>query len=362
MQLVSATVALKDMLLDPNNPRIRSLNNCVTVSLEHIGEPDVQEQILQKLNSDKTYGISELQVSIARNGLVPVENIIVTRHADGKYLVVEGNRRIAAVKQLLEGVNGSLYNLTSEKKGKLAQIEVKVVEKEHPEEDILQFVRLIQGLRHISGTKEWEAFQKAWFTCTMKEAYGMSLSDITALLGLEQRVVSRYYKTYKALMQMKDDPNFGRFAEARLFTYFEELLENIIIQKWLDWDNDHLKFKNTPNLQTMYSLLSGGKGESQPAQCLKSHRDIRSFGKILSKEKLKENFLAGNLSLHQALTLGGQPIKPWQKKALRFNESLGTLGEEDVRKMNHEDIALLKTAQRLIISLLKTASDLGVMQ
>jgi len=226
----------------------------------------------------------------------------------------------------------------------------------------MQFVRLIQGLRHISGSKEWEAFQKAWFTCTMKDTYGMSLSDITALLGLEQRVVSRYYKTYKALTQMKDDSYFGQYAEARLFTYFEEMLENTTIQKWLDWDNNQLKFRNNTNLQTMYSLLSGTKEKNHTVQSLISHKEVRSFGRILSKPKIKENFLAGHLTLQQALTLVGQPIHPWQRKALNFNQALGTLGEEDVKNMTSEDIALLKTAQRLIGNLLKTANDLELVQ
>jgi|GEM_PF-2992248 len=362
MQLVTVTAALDDMWLDPNNPRIRTLKNGVTVPRENIGDPDVQLQILQKFSSDKTHGIFELQVSIARNGLVPVENIIVIHHASGKYLVVEGNRRIAAIKLLLTDAYGNIHNLSREKMERLAQIEVKVVEKESPEEDIMQFVRLIQGLRHISGSKEWEAFQKAWFICTMKDTYGMSLSNITALLGLEQGVVSRYYKTYKALMQMKDDNHFGRFAEARLFSHFEELLENTTVQRWLDWDNEQLKFKDIRNLHTMYSLLSGAKGNNQSVQYLKTHKDVRSFSRILSKPKIKENFLAGHLTLQQALTLVGQPIHLWQQKVLKFNQALGTLGDEEVKKMTSEDIALLKTAQRLVGNLLKAASDLGDMQ
>ncbi|MBS4032290.1 MAG: ParB N-terminal domain-containing protein [Clostridiales bacterium] len=311
MRLVTVTAALEDLWFDPSNPRIHTPEDSLTLPKENIGDPDIQLEILQKLAVDKEHSIFRLQVSIARNGLLPIDNIIVIRLDNGKYLVVEGNRRIAAIKLLLMGTYGNILNLSQEKIQHLTKIKVLVVDKEYPEENIMRFARLFQGLRHISGSRdEWNDFQKAWFTCMMKDSYDMGLSDISKIFSSEQRVVSRHYKSYKALMQMKDDSHFGQFAEAHLFAHFEEMLESTTIQQWLDWDNDELKFKNTTTLHTMYSLLAGAKKQNCTVQTLKSSKDVRSFSRILSKPKIVDNFLAGHITLQDALTLVGQPIHP----------------------------------------------------
>lgn len=78
---------VNNILLDPRNPRIPPTS-----------EPLDQHSLITELVAhDKVY---ELAQNIALNGYYPVEALIVARE-DGQNIVVEGNRRLAALKLLI---------------------------------------------------------------------------------------------------------------------------------------------------------------------------------------------------------------------------------------------------------------------
>ena len=80
-------ISVSDILLDPRNPRIPPAN-----------EPLDQRSLLAELvDHDKVY---ELAQNIAQNGYYPVESLIVMKEG-GKMVVIEGNRRLAALKLLI---------------------------------------------------------------------------------------------------------------------------------------------------------------------------------------------------------------------------------------------------------------------
>ena len=96
-QLVSRDVPLQDLYLDPNNPRFVDLHS-EYVPDDRVPDPVVQETALSILNS--RFGLDRLRLSISVNGYLPVDRIIVRDIGGGKYVVLEGNRRIAAAKTI----------------------------------------------------------------------------------------------------------------------------------------------------------------------------------------------------------------------------------------------------------------------
>ncbi|RMH34192.1 MAG: hypothetical protein D6694_15355 [Gammaproteobacteria bacterium] len=82
-----AYLTVTNLLLDPNNPRIPD-------SGENLSQRDLLADLLA---NDKVY---ELAKSIVENGYYPVESLIIVKEGKNKY-VVEGNRRLAALKLLL---------------------------------------------------------------------------------------------------------------------------------------------------------------------------------------------------------------------------------------------------------------------
>lgn len=80
-------ISVNNILLDPRNPRIPPAS-----------EPlDQRSLIAELVDHDKVY---ELAQNIAQNGYYPVESLIVVREG-GKIVVIEGNRRLAALKLLI---------------------------------------------------------------------------------------------------------------------------------------------------------------------------------------------------------------------------------------------------------------------
>lgn len=100
----SKTIALDQLLLDPNNYRFKGEKNRPVVSDKRFGEATVQKKTAERLRQD---GLQELKQSILANGFLPVERIVVRAHEyspDGaeQYVVLEGNRRVASLKWIQE--------------------------------------------------------------------------------------------------------------------------------------------------------------------------------------------------------------------------------------------------------------------
>src|SRR5712691_3060410 len=85
------------LLFDPNNYRFQDTDNFVYAAEERFHEDSVQRRAYQRIRLED--GLQALKSSIMRNGYIPVERIVIrpdTGSASGKYLVIDGNRRLAA--------------------------------------------------------------------------------------------------------------------------------------------------------------------------------------------------------------------------------------------------------------------------
>jgi hypothetical protein len=100
-EFTSEVVPLSKLLLDPNNYRFQDEPDFVFAQQSRFAEDSVQARASRRLRDE---GLVELKNSILKNGFLPVERIVVTpyEHAEEKYLVLEGNRRVAALRWMSE--------------------------------------------------------------------------------------------------------------------------------------------------------------------------------------------------------------------------------------------------------------------
>ena len=110
-------VPIDSLFLDPNNPRfISDLSERVTYKDSQIvrQQPDTLKKFVRSAgpnNPDEDVtNIRSLYESMVRMGYVAVDRIVVRSIAGfpDKYLVLEGNRRIAAVKTILTDYEAAL--------------------------------------------------------------------------------------------------------------------------------------------------------------------------------------------------------------------------------------------------------------
>ncbi|MFZ0266299.1 hypothetical protein, partial [Caulobacter sp.] len=127
VQLEALTLTPDQLLLDPNNYRFHDLPGYRAVTRARFAEKGVQDRALQFLQETPAFDLGALRESIISNGFVPFEQIVVEAFSDEpnqpaaetgagmdpktKYVVVEGNRRAAAIKTLLRDHEGGARDL-----------------------------------------------------------------------------------------------------------------------------------------------------------------------------------------------------------------------------------------------------------
>lgn len=132
------------LFLDPNNYRFHDLQGYSAVkNRSRYQEPGVQQQALKLLRETTAFDFGSLKDSIRTNGYIPIEQIVVIHYDDDeqgnkRYLVIEGNRRTACLKTLLEDSQMAAVDLANEVKESIEQISVVELKGTQEEIKILQ--------------------------------------------------------------------------------------------------------------------------------------------------------------------------------------------------------------------------------
>lgn len=176
-------VAVSQLLLDAENPRLPvSVDRDQQSMLDYIAE---------------TTAIEELMDAIAENNFFPGEPLIVVKHKTEKdaYTVVEGNRRLTALKLLQDPANCSKPGVRMRdiaNKAKHKPTSVPIVECPN-RKGVLPYL----GFRHITGIKQWEPLAKAryieqLFELTDKKSDPkMRYCDVARAIGSRQDHIKR---------------------------------------------------------------------------------------------------------------------------------------------------------------------------
>lgn len=342
LKLDRKTVPLNDLLLDPNNPRFFELNNWKRVEANFYHLEKVQKIAFEMFETTQIGQIDELIDSIKSNGYVPAEVIVVKPYEfeSAKYIVIEGNRRLTAIKQI---VQDALDPENDELVQALQNLDVLIY---IPTGDLQQDKMnetILQGIRHISGPKEWGAYQKANLVVQLHDESNQSWSDIAKRLGLGTRVVTRYYRAYKALRQMKDNDEFGEKGKPDLFSLFDEALKSSSIRDWLRWKDNSMSFTDYQRLYTFYSLLVGDNVQKER---ISNPQHMRQFSEIImsGKSDVLSRFLEGELSLDTAVRLSKpEPPPVLLRDSLKsFIDTLNKFPVEQLSKLSEDDFTLFE--------------------
>ena len=152
--------------------------------------------------------LRELWDSINQRGFERFEPLVAYLDKDGRYIVVEGNRRLAAVKSLLdpgalEKVRITVPPLSDEARSSITTLPVIVVDKREDADDYI-------GFKHINGPSTWGALAKAkfgvkLFSTTRVEpgAVDTRIQTLSKRLGDSRQLILRSLIAYKIFEQAK---------------------------------------------------------------------------------------------------------------------------------------------------------------
>lgn len=355
LKLDPKVVSLDDLLLDPNNPRFFEIAQWEKVepNLYHLEK--VQRIALERLELTHIGQIDELVNSIKSNGYIPAEVIVVKPYEyDGsKYIVIEGNRRLTAMKRIIQN---ALDPLNDELVQSLQNLQVLVYTPTGNTEQDQINETILQGIRHISGPKEWGAYQKANLVVKLHDEASQSWPSIGNRLGLSALMVGRYYRAFKALRQMMNDEEFGQKARPDLFSLFDEALKSNAIKDWLRWQDNIKEFTDHQRRYSFYSLLVGDPEKIQPAR-ITNPQHMRLFSSIVmsGKSDIIARFLEGNIDIETAAQLAKpEPPPVLLRDSLHsFIRTLSNFPVEQLMRLTEEDIALFNQITQQLENLRK---------
>lgn len=361
--LSQITININNILLDPNNPRFAELGDDMDLIPEtRFSEHKIQKDAYDKMRSDK-FDVSELKDTIKTLGFLPMDKIVVREwkinkaETEKKYIVVEGNRRITALKWLIDLHQSGKETFTEKQLENFTNLDVLLLDQENAPESTLW---ILPGLRHVSGIKEWGPYQKARAVFILRES-GSTPQESAQSLGLSTRAANQLWRSYLALEQMRSDEEFGESAEPKMYSFFEEIFKKAEVREWLNWSDSERKFTNSSNLREMYSWIVGESDDDgdfiEPK--LSEAKNIRDLGPILKDEQslsiLRSN--GGSLLRARAKYEADHP-EEWAPIIMKADSTLTNLSVSALKKLTNEDIDQLNRLKERINSILSDREKL----
>ncbi|MGL6316361.1 ParB N-terminal domain-containing protein [Vibrio sp. WXL103] len=334
------------LMLDANNPRL------------FIGNTGADQDTLIKMLVD-TADLKELVQSMAENGYIPIEPLIVTESGTDKYVVLEGNRRLAALRVLM---NPDLArqcrvsvptDISEQVKATFKQVAVYKVASEKD-------ARSLIGFKHVNGPHKWESFAKAQFAYKWyiaEKDNGLTIDDIANKLGDKNNTVRSLVSAMFVLEQAKEsgtyDVSTDRTTIKFAYSHFYTALNRSEYKDFLGLEKDwSAKPKSNPiaedkldNLKDVLTGLYGYKPDQRPAIIGSQNPDLKHFGEVLNNSSSYDVFKNGHTPLKELYSLAGDPLKHVKDAFIRINQQLDTISSVLDRAENLDESTLSQIEQ-----------------
>ncbi len=355
-EFAEKSVQLEHLLLDPNNYRFQDSQDFVLAVEDRFHEESVQDVAAQRLRAD---GLQQLKNSIAKNGFLPVERLVVREYPakEGYYVVVEGNRRLASLKWLKadHDAGADIDERVVEAFGGVPVLVVGEVEGDPA------FFEALMGIRHVSGIKEWGGYQRAKLVMSLRDTHGLQPSEVSRRLGLSTKEVNRRYRAIRALQQMEQDEEFGEYASSELFPIFMEIIKAPTVKDWLGWDEDEAKATNEAHVEQFYALLCPREEEEKehPPK-IRTGDEARYLKRILESPEATEVLFDSTKPYLDAVAIVSreEQAQAWVGKLDIAISALSHLGWMAVKNLSAEQIEKVRKLESLSAAVLSTHEKL----
>lgn len=368
--------------LDPENPRLAKEN-----------EESTQLDLLQVLYNE--FDIEELAYSMSENGYFDEEPIVVVPKKlpkdfklskdieeqqkelqelvnSGKirFTVVEGNRRTATLKLLLDSELRKKVKASSDfPKPANASVEadLKIIPAIfYPDRDDIS---AYLGVRHIAGLLKWEAYAKAVFLANRieegikkKKSVEESIKEVQRQTADRSDVIKKQYLCYKVLKEAEDDLSFDITGIKNRFSLITVALNSPSIRDFIGVESykavNFSKPRVVPKnkLERLEKLLTWiyGNGKDKSAILTDSRKITSRLAPILADEEATE-YLLKYENLEDAYERSGGEKKFLMKKINDATKNLKNAlslaykyKTEDVVSIIDECIAAAEELKRMV--------------
>lgn len=271
-------ISVVKLSLDAKNPRLAGEELTV----------DDQDQIVRILWKDRA--VNELVDSIAASGYWKHEELFAANEG-GKLIVIEGNRRLAAVKLLTDdglrnrlGITG-MPLLPATERRKLETLPVI----ECRREDVWQYI----GFKHVNGPQDWDSIAKAEYIARVHNDYNVPLEQIARTIGDRHDTVRRLYRGLMVLQQAERTGKFDvndryntRFAYSHLWTGlgYENIQDFLGLTVEKGFEPNPIPKPHLENLRELCLWLYGSKEDKKEPLVRSQNPDLRKLDETLGSK------------------------------------------------------------------------------
>lgn len=332
---------------DPANPRFTP-----DMDVDPRSEVDVIREL------DQRSDLGELIQSIAASGYVDIEPLVIMEEG-GKLLVLEGNRRLAALRLLRHP------NLAAEVGVKLPQVDLskaatfervtvyRVMDRSAAQDFI--------GFKHINGPHRWDSLAKARFAAQWLEQEkrvegGLSLRDIARRMGDRHDTIKRMVAGYLVLEQAERAKVFDAHDRYNSlgplpFSHLYVGITRPPIRDFLGLPDEGRLDDPMPNpvpsdhiesLRQMMLWLFGSKRDDQPPIVTSQNPHIKQLSEVLGHSVARTMLMSGN-PLKMAL---GQVEKPSEafERAIASAHSQLEMAQQKLDSYDGSSVTMLEIA------------------
>jgi len=301
-------VNINDINLDLENPRVPlSIRKQDSAKSSDEVNKDILEYLI------KTGSLTELMLSIGENGFFSGEALLLINDPKNKdkYIVVEGNRRVSALKLLhnpeLATVSVNKIKEASELFEEPPSQIPSIIFQDRDE--ILKYL----GYRHITGIKNWKALEKARYMNTMYQKIkkpemqdSAVYQEIAKSIGSQRSYVKRILEAFELYSYIEEKDFFsipGLNDQNFHFVNLSDSLNRENIAQFLrenDGRTDDTFNKDNLKEWTEWIFKENAEGGTR----LKgTSSDLKDLDLVLSNPKALKLFRAKEASLSQSVFL-----------------------------------------------------------
>ena len=244
------SVPLSRLHLDPNNYRFVDHPDYRFIPPERAFDADVQRRTTGFVLGRHQENVRDLIASIRANGWLDIDPILVEAKNKGRYLVVEGNRRVATLKYLERRYEEDAIDLGMLDASTFSKLPV-VLYQDASERDHL----VMMGLHHISGKRRWPAINRARAMEQLLPHFHGDADAVCEALGVSKREFNLSVRTL-ALVNAYEESDYGDQLQSEQYNLFREVLKSEPMRAWLGWDHTALAASNQSNLNRLFSWMS----------------------------------------------------------------------------------------------------------
>ena len=310
---VSKMVKVQELEFDRQNPRLTEMD--VSAST-----PD--EEIIRILWD--AMDVRELVLSIEASGFFRHEPLIVE---EGTRVVMEGNRRLAAVRVLLEP-------------GMIEELQAHIPSLPPSAKEALQKIPVVQdsrenawrylGFKHVNGPAKWSSYAKSCYIAEVHRDYHVSLEDIARQIGDTHRTVQRLFQGLMVKEQAEKARVFdihdrwnNHFSFSHLYTgiTYSGISEFIGLLPEEEERQSPVPSGKTRELGELFLWLYGSRKEEKPPVIQSQNPHLRQLDKVVAHPEALTALRAGR-PLDMALEISRPPTTVFRESLMNSKQAL----------------------------------------